>query len=191
MAVEMAEKVEAESSPEHGRGLTIRWSTLARGVLVGVLVVALAVLAWLWLSARSDLKSNVAAAADDRHAEQVATDYAMGASTIDYKDFNSWLGKLKANTAPPLASKFDATAPKLQEILTPLQWTSSSTPIAAKVMSSDGGVYKVDVFLNVTSTSAQTPKGGQTTVTYNVTIDSNTDWQITDVGGMDGALPVK
>ena len=73
----------------------------------------------------------------------------------------------------------------------PLKWTSTGAAIDATVASEAGGIYKVNVFLNVTSTSAQTPQGAQTTVTYNVTIDSNANWQITDVGGMDGALPVK
>lgn len=26
---------------------------------------------------------------------------------------------------------------------------------------------------------------------YNVTVDKNSDWKITDVGGVDGALPMK
>ncbi|WP_434158963.1 hypothetical protein C5142_23185 [Rhodococcus sp. BGS-1C] len=41
----------------------------------------------------------------------------------------------------------------------------------------------------VTSTSAQTPQGTATTVTYALTIDKNNDWKITDVGGLEGALP--
>jgi Mce-associated membrane protein len=43
----------------------------------------------------------------------------------------------------------------------------------------------------VNSTSTQTPDGGRTTVTYNVTVDQNNDWKITDVGGVDSALPGK
>lgn len=62
-----------------------------------------------------------AAADDTRHAEQIATDHAVGAATIRFDEFDAWIGRLKVNTAPALANKFDATAPKLQEILTPLQ----------------------------------------------------------------------
>ncbi|MFF0456475.1 hypothetical protein [Nocardia africana] len=152
---------------------------------------ATGVFAALWLSARGDLGDREAAAAADRHAEQVATDYAVGASTINFQDYNAWVAKLKANTSAQLANKFDATAPKLQEILVPLKWSSTATPISAVVTSDTGGVYKVNVFLNVNSTNAQTPNGGQTTVTYNVTVDSGAGWKITDVGGMDGALPLK
>ncbi|WTL60452.1 hypothetical protein OG203_17345 [Nocardia sp. NBC_01499] len=59
------------------------------------------------------------------------------------------------------------------------------------VMSAQDGSYKVDVFVNVSSTNAQSPDGAQTTVTYNVTLDENSGWKITDVGGVGGALPLK
>lgn len=171
--------------------VSIRFSAIVLGAAIIALVAATGVFAALWLSACGDLSDRDAAAAADRHAEQVATDYAVGASTINFQDYNAWVAKLKTNTSPQLANKFDATAPKLQEILAPLKWSSTATPISAVVTSDTGGVYKVNVFLNVNSTNAQTPDGGQTTVTYNVTVDSGAGWKITDVGGMDGALPLK
>ncbi|NMN97566.1 hypothetical protein FGL95_21240 [Nocardiaceae bacterium YC2-7] len=161
------------------------------GAVIIVLVAAVSILDWLWLSAQRDLSDINTKAVADQRAEQVATDYAVGASNINFQDVDAWLGKLKANTSPQLGNKFDATAPQLQEILVPLKWTSTAAPIDAVVESEADGVYKVNVFLNVTSTSAQTPAGAQTTVTYNITIDTNSDWLITDVGGMDGALPGK
>ncbi|MBJ8344433.1 hypothetical protein [Antrihabitans sp. YC2-6] len=161
------------------------------GAVIVVLVAAVSAFGGLWLSAKSDLSDRDARAAADQRAEQVATDYAVGASNINFQDVDAWLGKLKANTSPQLGNKFDATAPQLQEILVPLKWTSTAAPIDAVVESEADGIYKVNVFLNVTSTSAQTPAGAQTTVTYNITIDTNSDWLITDVGGMDGALPAK
>ncbi|WP_051183361.1 hypothetical protein [Nocardia vinacea] len=171
--------------------VSIRLSAIALGAAIIALVAATGVFAALWLSARGQLSDRDATAAADRRAEQVATDYAVGASTINFQDYNAWIAKLKANTSPQLANKFDATAPKLQEILVPLKWSSTATPVSAVVTSETGGVYKVNVFLNVNSTNAQTPDGGQTTVTYNVTVDSGAGWKITDVGGMDGALPLK
>ncbi|MBB5912671.1 Mce-associated membrane protein [Nocardia transvalensis] len=175
------------------RGRTVSVSLPALGITAGVvvLIVALAVACVGWWSARGDLADARASADRDRHAEQVATDYAVGASTIDHTNVPAWVAKLKANTSPQLANKFDATAPKLEEILLPLQWTSTASPIAATIGSVSGGVYKVNVFVNVNSTNAQNPKGGQMTVTYNVTVDSNAGWQITDVGGLDGALPTR
>lgn len=176
-----------------GAARTVSVSVSAIGVAVGVVVLAaaLAVACFGWWSARDELDGVRAGEAGERHAEQVATDYAVGASTIDHQNVAAWVSKLKANTSPQLANKFDATAPKLEEILLPLKWTSTAVPIAAKVASVSGGVYKVNVFVDVASTNAQNPKGGQMTVTYNVTVDSNGGWQITDVGGLDGALPTR
>lgn len=170
---------------------SLRLSTAVTAVAALIAVTAIVVLAILQWSVRNDLSARDAVARDNGKAEQVASDYAVGASTIDYKDATAWLGKLQSGTSPQLADKFKTTAPQLQAILTPLQWTSTATPITAKVMSESNGIYKVDVFLNVVSTSAQTPQSTQTTVTYNVTLDRNSDWKITDVGGLDGALPVK
>ncbi|WP_068275743.1 hypothetical protein [Aldersonia kunmingensis] len=186
---------ERESPPEKTResrsAVSVPVSTIVAGSIAAIAVLIAIVLGVLLWMARSDIADTDAKAADDQHAEQVATDYAVGAATIDFKDFDSWVGRLKAGTAPELANKFDATGPKLEGILTPLQWTSTATPIAAKVESTDGGIYKVDVFVNVSSTNAQNPEGAQTTVTYNVTLDKDADWKITDVGGVNAALPTK
>ncbi|MFF2549486.1 hypothetical protein ACFVUS_00750 [Nocardia sp. NPDC058058] len=181
----------AATGARPARTIAVPLSTMITAAVLATLVIIAGVFAALWISARGDLSDNTATAAANEHAEQVATDYAVGAATIDYKDVNSWFAKLKANTTPVLANKFDATAPKLQEILVPLKWTSTASPIAAKVASNSGGIYKVNVFVNVNSTSAQSPDGGLTTVTYSVTIDTNSGWKISDVGGMDGALPRK
>ena len=181
---------EPQSAPK--RSVSLSLSTLMWSAATAVLLIAVIVLTVLLVASRSDLSERDAAAADDRKAEQVATDYSVGAATVRFDDFEAWVGRLKANTTPTLANKFDATAPKLKEILTPLQWTSSASPLAAKVISEDGGIYRVDVFVNVNSTNAQNPGGAQTTVTYTVTVDEGSDWKITDVGGgMDAALPTK
>ncbi|MEU2253599.1 hypothetical protein ABZ540_10525 [Nocardia xishanensis] len=149
----------------------------------GVLLLAAAVtFGTLWAVARGDLATRDTAAADQRQAEQVATDYAVGASTIDYQDFTAWVGRLKASTTAELAAKFDTTAPALRDLVTTMRWTSTATPDAAKVMSDNGGVYVVNVFLTVASTSGQTPGGGQTTVSYKITVNKSAGWKITDVG---------
>ncbi|MFI2556790.1 hypothetical protein [Nocardia farcinica] len=183
----------AESAPARPKGATVSipLSTIGWSVALAVATVLAVVFGALWWSARGDLAERDARAADERRAEQVATDYAVGAATVNYQDVTAWVGKLKANTTPQLATKFDATAPKLEQILVPLKWTSTASPIAAEVASEADGTYKVNVFVNVTSTNAQSPEGAQTTVTYTVTLDKNADWKITDVGGVDGALPIK
>ncbi len=190
MSVELEEKPTATAAREP-RAVSVRLSTVAVAGVIAALVVTAGVFGTLWLSARADADAMHSADADRTRAEQVATDYALGASNINFQDINAWLGKLKANTTPELSNKFDATAPKLEQILVPLKWTSTSAPITAKVESETAGVYNVNVFVNVTSKNAQTPDGGQTTVTYSVTVDRNADWKIADVGGLPGALPLK
>ncbi|WP_245669277.1 hypothetical protein [Nocardia speluncae] len=179
-----------QSTAERPGTVSIRVSSLARGALIAVLAVVAIVFAVLYFTARGDLAERDERAADDRRAEQLATEYAVGAATVSFRDLDAWVAALKQNTTPQLAGKFDETAPKLEQILVPLQWTSTATPITAKVMSEQGGVFKVNVFVNVTSTNAQSPDGTRTTVTYTVTLDENAGWQVTDVGGVDGALPM-
>lgn len=174
-----------------GRAVSLQLSTLVRGAAYLVLIAAVVVMSVLWWSERGKLRSQQAAADDNAHAEQVAMDYAVGASTVNSADFQSWVNRLKADTSPQLANKFDATAPKLEQILVPLKWNSTASPIASTIASDSGGIYKVNAFVSVNSTSAQTPDGGQTTVTYNVTVDKGSGWKVTDVGGLEGALPTK
>ncbi|WP_327148559.1 hypothetical protein [Nocardia sp. NBC_01329] len=171
--------------------VSVRVSSLVRGAVVAVLAVAAIVFAVLYSTARGELADRDEQAAADSRAEQLATDYAVGAASVNFENLDAWIAALKMNTSPQLSGKFDDTAPKLEQILVPLRWTSTATPITAKVMSEQDGVYQVNVFVNVTSTNAQNPDGTQTTVTYTVTVDENAGWQITDVGGVDGALPMK
>ncbi|NEW38845.1 hypothetical protein GV794_21620 [Nocardia cyriacigeorgica] len=171
--------------------VSVQVSTIVRGAVIGVLAIAVVVFAALWFFARGDVADRDARASAEARAEQVATEYAVGAATVNYQDINGWVGSLKAGTTDQLSGKMDSTAPLLEKVLVPLKWTSTASPITAKVMSEDNGIYQVSVFVNVNSTNAQTPDGAQTTVTYSVTLDENADWKITDVGGVDGALPLK
>ncbi|WP_228540131.1 hypothetical protein [Nocardia sp. XZ_19_385] len=179
------------TEPPVTRSISINVNTVISAAVIAVLVVAVIALSGLLVAARSDISNRERAAVDDRHAEQVATDYALGSATVKFDDIPAWVGRLKTNASPALAAKFDATAPKLQEILVPLQWNSTATPIAAKVVSESGGRYTVSVFIDVNSTNAQNPAGARSTVTYTVTVDRGAGWQVTDVGGSDGALPLK
>ncbi|MFE3189814.1 hypothetical protein ACFXHA_12450 [Nocardia sp. NPDC059240] len=188
---EQAETVTPTPTPTKSATVAVPVRTLVWSAAVAVPTVAAVTLGVLLVSAHGDLAHRDATTADDARAEQVASDYAVGASTVNFADFDAWVARLKKNTAPALTSKFDATAPKLQDLLTPLKWTSTGSPIAAKVVGENAGVFKVNVFVNVSSTNAQNPGGAQTTVTYNVSVDRNADWKISDVGGLDGALPLK
>ncbi len=180
------------SQPEWAnRQVSLSLSTILVALALVVLLALATTFGVLLWQVRADIAGRDEVAADDAHAEQIATDYALGAAAVNYQDFSAWVGKLKANTTTQLSAKFDATAPKLQQILDPLKWKSTATPITAEVATVAGSIYTVDVFLDVTSTSAQTPDGAKTTVTYTVTIDKNLDWKITDVGGTNATLPAK
>ncbi|MEC3920609.1 hypothetical protein [Nocardia sp. CDC160] len=185
---EPKQPVEPET-PVVSKTVSVKLSTLVTAAAAVLLVGALVWVTVLWQSARGEVNDAAARAADDKHAEQVASDYALGAANLNYADFNAWTARLKANTTPALANKFDATSAKLQEILVPLKWTSSPTLLSSQVINRDNGVYKVNVYLNVNSTNAQNPDGVLTTVYYTVNVDPKSDWKVTDVGGVDLPLP--
>ncbi|MEV6558735.1 hypothetical protein AB0M22_23690 [Nocardia sp. NPDC051756] len=191
---QLTKTVESGTAPTpsaQGRSVSIEIPTLIRGAVITVLVLAVIVLSIFLVRARGELAGDRAAAADDRHAEQVAIDYAVGASTINYADINTWIGKLRANTAPALAGKFETVGPKMGELLLPLKWTSTATPVAAKVTARNNGVYTVNAFVSLTISNVQNPQAGQVTATYTVTVDQHSGWQVTEVGGMNQALPLK
>ncbi|MFI1916038.1 hypothetical protein [Nocardia sp. NPDC020380] len=123
------------------------------------------------------------AEADDGHAEQVATDYAVGAATCDYRDMDGCFARMKAGAAPELAAKYDATRTEVEHVLVPLRWVSTASPISSAVTAHDGSIYHVDVLLDVRTTNSQSSGPTDATVTYKITLDESLGWEITDVGG--------
>lgn len=184
----------ADEQPDPGNGaaaprqVSIPLATLVRGGAIGVLVVAVAVLGWLYWGARGDLDAQQRRSADDAHAQQVALDYAANAARMDYRDLTAWKSRLVAGTSPELRAKLSEAADSMEQILTPLQWESSAKPLAAVVRSRTGDSYVVDAFVSVLTKTTQAPDGLQSTATYSVTLDRGHDWQITDVGGVDAVL---
>lgn len=169
--------------------VSVKVSSLVGGAAIAVLAIVAVVLGVLLGSARSQISDTEAAAADDAKAEQIALDYAVGSATLNYQDVDAWVANLKAGTSPELSTKFAATGDKLEQILVPLKWTSSATPITAKVLSREGDAFQVAAFVDVSTTNAQSPDGLRNTVTYNITVDAAKDWQITAVGEDNSALP--
>lgn len=190
------EDVAAEPAKET-RGLTfsLRWDVLVVSTLLVLSLAGSALLGWFWLqSARSEQRAESAAVAlrediDSRHrAEQVALDYAKGAADMNYKDIPGWTKRLTANTSPELTKKLKEAAAAMEQIIVPLQWVSTPTPIAAVTRSEHDGVYVVNCFVSVTTKNAQAPDGIMSTATYTVTVNKNDNWVITDVGGVDSAM---
>lgn len=173
-----------ERSSSTGRRISVSVRTLVLGTLVTALVAALAVMTWLYFDTHRRLDAQLQQARDNQHAEQVALDYAVKAAIMDYKDLGPWKRALVEGTAPDLAKKLTEAANAMEQILQPLQWSSSAKPIAAKVRSHDNGIYVVDSFVSVMTKTVQASDRLQSTATYSVTIDPASGWKITDVGGI-------
>lgn len=163
-------------------------SVSARGIiyaaLLAILIGSTSTLAWLYIGARSEVDARNTRAANDAHAESVALTYAVNAATMNFQDLNAWKSKLVAGTSPELNDKLTKAAESMQQILVPLQWTSTAQPLVAKVHSAVGGTYIVDCFVSVQTKTVQAADGLESTATYSLTLDSNKAWQITDVGGI-------
>ena len=110
---------------------------------------------------------------------------------MNFQDLNTWKGKLVNGTTPGLNEKLSKAATSMEQILVPLEWSSSAQPLAAKVRSDTNGIYVVDTFVSVLTKTTQTPDNLQSTATYSITIDSKDNWQISDVGGIGSVVPPK
>ncbi|MBH0776704.1 hypothetical protein IT779_10455 [Nocardia sp. NEAU-351] len=167
---------------------SIQVRTLLTACMILALVAAVAVLGYQVNAKNGDLAAERSAAADAARAEQVATAYALGAAEMDFHDLAAWRGRLTAGTAPELTDRLTRAATSMEQIITPLQWISTSKPIAAKVRSRHEGIYSVDCFVSVLTKNSQAPDGIESTAAYQLTIDSRDQWAITEIGGSDVGL---
>ena len=178
----------------HSRGVadsSVQVRTLVVGAAMATLLVVVGVLGWQLHSKSNEVAAMQAETTDRTRAEQVALDYAVAAADMDFKDPQGWQERLTKGTTPELSNKLKQAANSMDQIISPLQWTSTSTPIVARVRSVSGGMYAVDCFVSVLTKNTQAPQGIQSTATYRLTLDKNHGWVITDVGGIDSALAVK
>lgn len=173
------------------RSISLSLKDLILGAVIAALVVAVATLGWLYTGARHQVDDQVVQSANNARAEKIALDYAVNAATMDFKDLQAWHVKLVAGTTPELTKKLSDAGTSMEQVLVPLQWSSSAKPLVAKVRSSNGGIYVVDSFVSVQTKTVQAPEALQSTATYSTTIDSNNNWLITDVGGIGSAMGSK
>jgi len=186
---EAAEAEQAAAPPSKApRRVTVTLRTMIVTVVICLLAGAAGVLGWLYMGAQEKLDAQAREASNRQRAEEISADYAVNAADMDYQDFNAWKVKLVNGTSPELKDKLTKAADSMEQVLAPLQWKSTAKPLAAKVRSNAGGIYTVDSFVSVLTKTMQAPDGLQSTATYSITVDSNNDWQITDVGGIDSAL---
>jgi Mce-associated membrane protein len=173
-----------QRSTAKGRRVSVSVRSLAVGAVIVGLVAAVGVMTWLYLGTKATLDDEARQADGTRHAEQIALDYAVNAATMDYNDLGPWKQNLVKGTTPELNDKLTKAGAAMEQILLPLQWSSTAHPLAAKVRSHDNGVYVVDTFVGVMTKTVQAADSLQSTATYSITIDSNNAWQISDVGGI-------
>ncbi|OSC28454.1 hypothetical protein B8W69_11670 [Mycobacterium vulneris] len=179
------------ASDESRARVSISVRTLVMAAVICIAASAIGVLAWLYIGAQNKLSAEARATSNKKHAEEIAQDYAVHAAEMNFQDLNAWKVQLVKGTSPELKEKLTKAAGEMEQILTPLQWVSTARPLAAKVRSDVGGTYVVDSFVSVLTKTMQAPEGLQSTATYSLTIDSNKDWQISDVGGIAAALGQK
>lgn len=164
---------------------------LALGVLALALAIAVGVLGYVVTDRGNTIDTMKSQAADTVHAEKVALDYATGAAQMDYNDLAAWNKRLTSGTSKELSAKLTDAATAMEQVIVPLQWKSTSSPVASTVKSHDGDVFVVAAFVSVNTKNAQAPDGVQSTASYTVTVDRSRDWLITDVGGVDAAVGQK
>ncbi|WP_142271057.1 hypothetical protein [Mycobacterium sp. AT1] len=167
-----------------GRNVSLSVRTLLTGLVIVVLAVGLGVMTWLYMGERTTVEAQLNAADGRKHAEQIALDYAVQAAAMNFQDINTWKNHLVGGTSPELTDKLTKAAKSMEQLLIPLQWTSTAEPLTAKVRTDTNGVYVVDTFVSVLTKTTQAPDNLQSTATYSITIDSNDNWLITDVGGI-------
>ena len=167
---------------------SIKLKTVAVAAIVILLAVAVGVLCWQLHDENDRIDAARAQQADTTHAEQVALDYATAAAEMNFQDLASWRTRLTKGTSPELSNRLTQAAGSMEQIITPLQWVSTAKPVAAKVHSNNNGIYAVDCFVSVLTKNSQAPEGIQSTATYSLTLDSHSNWTITDIGGIGSAL---
>lgn len=188
---EVAQESDYPNLVNEPRRISFSTRSMVVAGLILVLVCTTAVFAGLYIRAESSLQAHSRDASDRQKAEEVAADYAVNAANMDYQDFATWKAQLVEGTSPELNEKLTKAADQMEQVLMPLQWKSTAKPLATKVRSVSGNVYSIDSFVSVHTKTIQAPEGLQSTATYRITLDSEKDWQITDVGGIDAALAGK
>lgn len=187
-AAKAPEPGQAQQKSTKAKGRRVRVSVSVRTLVVATVIVALlasvGVMAWLYVDAKAKLDDQARQAANNSRAEHIALDYAVGAAKIDAKNLDPWKKALVNGTTPELKEKLSSAATSMEQILVPLQWNSTAMPLVAKVRSNTNGIYVVDTFVGVETKTMQAPDGLQSTATYSITLNSNHDWQISDVGGI-------
>ncbi|WP_067857137.1 hypothetical protein [Nocardia shimofusensis] len=178
------------SRPERSALRGLPRITIAALLVAAVSLIVAAATVWRTGDAADELAALRAGLDTDTAAERVATDYALGVSRVEAGQVDAWREALTSGVTEQLAAKLTAAADVVGPWLTQMEYSATAKPLAAKVMSRDGDLHVVQVFVDMNSRSRQTPEGVVATAAYTVTLDRAADWTITDVGGVAPDLPV-
>lgn len=162
--------------------------TVVSTVVVMALVAAAVTFGVLWMTKSSELDAVNRAAADRAAAEKAAATYAVGASTFDYRDLTPWRNAMTTGVSPELKTKIESVVGAMNQLLQPLQWGSKATLRDAVANSQSGSMYKVSVYLQIVATNVQVPAGRTFTTVYDITLDKDKHWEISDSGLPSDAL---
>lgn len=169
------------------------WWSSVRAVATLAIVAAIAAVTFgvLWASDDSaDRLVALQARLDtETTAETAASQYALRVSEVDFRDLDAWREALTDGVSEQLAPKLDAAVDVVGPWLGEMEYTATARLLAADVAENDGDRFVVQVFVDMTSKSKQTPDGVAATATYTVTMDRASNWTITDVGGVGAGLP--
>lgn len=120
---------------------------------------------------------------DQATARRIACEqYAVGASTFDYRNLAPWKANLTRGTSPELTANLNTTVESMREMLQPLKWVSTARLSGAEVVPLGDDVWRATCFVNVHAVTVQSPQGRDVLTSYVITLDKKRNWLITDVG---------
>ncbi|WP_067852000.1 hypothetical protein [Nocardia shimofusensis] len=187
-----ADSTESRSAGERRKPGDPWWQSVrAVAVLAVLALVAAVTFGALWATDDSaDQLSALRSRLDtEAAAETAASEYALRVSEVDFRDLDAWREALTNGVSEQLAPKLEAAVDVVGPWLSQMEYTATARLLAADVSETDGDRFVVQVFVDMTSKSKQTPDGVAATATYTVTMDRASNWTITDVGGVGGGLP--
>jgi hypothetical protein len=173
-----------EAAPRGRRSIVFSLRSLVVATVIALLIGAVGTMTWLYVGAERRLDAQNSLSVENARAEELSLDYAVKAASMDFNDLQAWKVELVEGTTQQLNDKLSEAAKSMEQVLVPLQWTSTAEPLVAKVRSKTGGIIVVDCFVSVQTKTVQSPEALQSTATYAITIDTNNNWLITDVGGI-------
>ncbi|AUN38807.1 hypothetical protein HWD35_15105 [Tsukamurella tyrosinosolvens] len=121
---------------------------------------------------------------DEATARRIACEqYAVGAATFDYRDPAAWRARLVRGTSPELRTQLERSSGGIEQIQQNLKWVAKGRLSGSEVRHVGDDIWKAKCFVAIRSTTTKSPQGLDSVAVYNITIDKNRTWLITDIAG--------